>query len=208
MILIILACLAALIYGVFFSAMEDMPIEAALIKASGVVWLALFAWLESAPIWIIMGLLCSSVGDFALARKGDRPFLIGLGAFSIAHVMYIVGFLGMEPSFVLAPAIFFGFYMGLTELWLTPYTGIHSHAVRFYSALVALMAISAFGLNDIALKIGVSLFVISDSLLAIVLFRTPGEPKTRDRLAYLLWVIYFTAQGLLLFGSLRLTAYA
>ena len=208
MILIAIAFIAALVYGILFSAKDEMPIEAALIKASGVFWLALFALLEDAPSWIVLGLLFSAIGDFALARKGDRAFFIGLGAFSIAHVMYIVGFLGLDPMFVLAPAIFFGFYMGLTELWLTPYAGVHSHAVRVYSVLIVIMAIAAFGLDSWALKLGVTLFVISDSLLAIVLFRTPSDRAKKDTLSYVLWGIYFTAQSTLLLGILNLTTYA
>ncbi|MEX0167064.1 lysoplasmalogenase [Pseudomonas brassicacearum] len=59
--------------------------------------LALLGWLHDAPPgdyrrWISLGLIFSLVGDVLLAWPGDL-FVFGLGAFLLAHLAYLKGYL-------------------------------------------------------------------------------------------------------------------
>src|SRR5262245_36246926 len=45
--------------------------------------------------WITAGIALSVVGDVALLGNGDRAFMVGLAAFLLAHVAYVIGFLGL-----------------------------------------------------------------------------------------------------------------
>src|SRR5262249_9199769 len=43
---------------------------------------------------ICAGIGLSVIGDVALLREGTRPFIIGLTVFLLAHVAYVIAFLG------------------------------------------------------------------------------------------------------------------
>src|SRR5262249_44753866 len=47
---------------------------------------------------VVVGILFSLAGDIALLGDGDREFLIGTVAFLIAHVCYIIAFVGAVPG--------------------------------------------------------------------------------------------------------------
>ena len=57
-------------------------------------------------IWLVAGLICSAIGDVALAFTNsenmdkDPTFIGGVAAFSLAHVAYIVAFLSDRKSVV------------------------------------------------------------------------------------------------------------
>src|ERR1700722_17412560 len=45
--------------------------------------------------WIDVGIALSVVGDIALLSSGEGAFLVGLAAFLLAHVAYVVAFVGV-----------------------------------------------------------------------------------------------------------------
>ena len=45
--------------------------------------------------WVDVGIALSVVGDVALLGTGERAFLVGLAAFLLAHVAYVVAFAGV-----------------------------------------------------------------------------------------------------------------
>ena len=45
--------------------------------------------------WIAVGIVLSAVGDVALLWDSNRAFIVGLAAFLLAHVAYVIAFLGV-----------------------------------------------------------------------------------------------------------------
>lgn len=138
---------------------------------------------------IFTGLLLSLMGDVALifAGKGGTFFLIGLGAFLLAHISYAIAFFrdykyNPEASkklghvMVAVMAVFtIGFYF-----WLQPYLKEMKIPVMAYMVIISIMVISAayrYGrVNVVSFQLifaGAIFFIISDSLLAINMFVQP-----------------------------------
>ncbi len=65
-----------------------------------------------------------------------------------------------------------------TEFWLAPHTGSLRWPVRFYVLVITAMGLSALTLPLGLAPLGAALFIVSDTLLAIDLFRLkPGDPR-------------------------------
>ncbi|MFL5304713.1 MAG: lysoplasmalogenase [Polyangia bacterium] len=137
-------------------------------------------WPESRlTAWIDAGIALSIVGDIALLSGSDGAFLVGLGAFLLAHLAYVIGFVGVarwSPS-VAVVAVLTGTLtvMVLRAIWAKT-TGKHA-AVIAYGAAITAMVTAAFatvpgGLpNGAYAAAGSLLFYASDSSLALNRFR-------------------------------------
>lgn len=130
--------------------------------------------------WILFALSFSWVGDLLLLfeKKDELFFLLGLSAFLLAHVFYIVCFIRIEKAekfrsnlLVMTIAILYGV---LILKFLFPYLGGMKWPVLVYGAVITVMF--SMALHMIFLKnkkagyllvTGASLFVISDSVLAV-----------------------------------------
>lgn len=169
------------------------------LKTCSVALLALLAWSVDAPVPITLGLALGSAGDFLLSRPGKAAFLAGMAAFAAGHLAYALAFWAAPSSAILLPTLAMLILAASTELWLIPHTGDLRWPVRGYVAIIALMAIAAMTLPFARwpAMLGAALFVLSDLLLAIHLFRAP-----RRWLARALWPAYWTGQALILTGSL------
>jgi len=136
--------------------------------------------------WILFALFFSLTGDVLLLfQQNDKLFfLLGLSAFLIAHIFYIVFFHWVRvkenvkgnPWLLVIVVIY---YAGLMTL-LSPHLGDMKLPVRIYGIVISFMFMLAmhtlFIKNKIAGKwmmIGALLFVISDSALAINKFYEP-----------------------------------
>ncbi|WP_370229033.1 lysoplasmalogenase family protein [Cognatishimia sp.] len=152
---------------------------------------------------VIAGLALSLVGDVALSRAGQRAFLIGLIGFAAAHAVYIVYFFDLASGTppLLAAAIIVALAAS-TELWLRPHTGDLKWAVRLYVVLISLMGLTAISIpaRDLA-SLGALLFIFSDLLLAIQVFRRDARSKLNVPISIALWVTYALAQVAILIGA-------
>lgn len=169
------------------------------IKSASVALLAAAGWIAGAPAAIIAGLALGSAGDFWLSRPGKTAFLAGMGFFAAGHLAYAGWFWSISDGMSLIPTLAMLALVASTELWLIPKTGDLRWPVRAYVLIIAAMAIAAAGLppHRWAAQIGAALFVLSDLLLAVHLFRAP-----RRWLALALWPAYWMGQALILAGSL------
>ena len=84
--------------GVLRSLLKTLPLGLFAL-ASGMLGLSPF---------LTAALLFSALGDLVLSRTGRQMFLLGLGAFTLAHVFYTIFFLGVSGgplwgAFVVAP---------------------------------------------------------------------------------------------------------
>ena len=136
--------------------------------------------------WIIAALLFSWAGDVLLMfqPKDEIFFLLGLTSFLIAHVCYIIYFhhvrfneqIKGKPWLLIAVVIYYAFLINL----LVPYLGAMKIPVLVYGVVISFMLMLAMHMLFIKQKIagrwmmlGASLFVISDSVLAINKFFHP-----------------------------------
>ena len=201
-LLLSVSALSALIYGLWYCQRVPSGLRTVL-KTAGVALLAGAAALGGAPVLLVLGLALSAIGDLALSRDGDRAFLIGLGSFAIAHLAYILLFATLAsgwPAILLAVLLIV--YAISTEFWLAPHTGDMRGAVRLYVVLITGMGLSALALPagmTLAL-IGAGAFMVSDTLLAIQLFRLPQGSRWYVPFARALWALYYAAQLLILWA--------
>ena len=147
--------------------------------------------------WFVAALACSLIGDVALLSA--RGFVVGLGAFLVAHLAYAGGFLagGLTPAalaagvaamlafdLVVAPRLVRALRAGGRGALAAP-------VVAYIAAISAMVAAAAGSLDPLALA-GAILFAASDTLLAEQRFvrRVPHGDLA-------VMVLYHLAQGLL-----------
>ncbi len=138
--------------------------------------------------WVLFALLFSWVGDVLLmfVPTNDIYFLLGLAAFLLAHIFYILFFhftrlkeqIKSNPWLLVVVVI----YYALLINWLSPYLDDMKIPVRVYGVVISFMLMLAMHMIGISNKkagqwmmIGALLFVISDSVLAINKFYKPFE---------------------------------
>jgi uncharacterized membrane protein YhhN len=160
------------------------------------VMVALFLWLftstglDGTLLWFGAGILFSLIGDILLMISLDRLFLIGLAAFLLAHIAYIVGFNIPLPEMNFF-GIVFAVMIGLGGARIIrrildrlPASG-QGHLrlpIIAYSAVISIVLLSAmlklvdisWSANAAALvSLGAFLFYISDIILAWNKFVAP-----------------------------------
>lgn len=196
-----IATAAALTYSAAYCWRDGQSWSRSLIKSGSVAFLALAGGLMGAPYWVVMGLGFGALGDFFLSRPGTSAFLAGMAAFALGHLAYALYFWGIggAPFGPLALALIA--LAASTELWLAPHTGALRWPVRGYVVVILLMALTALGQSVPLLSLGAGLFVISDTLLALVLF-VPRIAPWRKVFAIMLWAAYWLGQFLILQGAL------
>ena len=151
-----------------------------------IIWLLAYFILQLRAVrsnlkkWIIAALLFSWLGDVLLMLQDDNSFffLLGLSAFLVAHVFYILffHFIRMKENvksrwWLLLIAVLY--YLILISL-LSPHLGDMKLPVRIYAIVISFMFMLAMHMSFIKYKnagrwmtLGALLFVISDSVLAI-----------------------------------------
>jgi uncharacterized membrane protein YhhN len=162
--------------------------------------LALAAWVLASSRsrdgrLIAAGLLASAVGDVVLDLG---IFLPGLGAFLIAHLFYIAGFVTVTrapcwgraiPAALYGAAVLAGLWSGLGGMAapVAAYTAVIS--AMLWRAAARVGADSTARPDELAALGGAILFVLSDTVLAIKLFRAP-----LPWLSYLVLTLYWAGQ--------------
>lgn len=189
------SALFSLLYLVSCVGRAHPPRLAPAIKTVPVAILAVAGIVSGVPVTIWAGLVLGALGDFLLALAGRRAFLAGMAAFAAGHLAYAWGFGLHWPGFAVAVALL---VLALsTEVWLIPQTGDLAWPVRGYVLVICLMLAMALAQPAGILRIGALLFVLSDLLLAMQLFRVTG-PGTRAVLPLAVWPAYWTGQALIL----------
>jgi alkenylglycerophosphocholine/alkenylglycerophosphoethanolamine hydrolase len=130
---------------------------------------------------VVVGIGLSAVGDAALLAKGNGAFMVGLGAFLLAHLAYVIAFVGvarLSPHVVgvaLIMAVVTTFM--LRAIWKGA-EGLHGPTVA-YGLVISAMVVSASATLGGPLPAsafaagGAALFYVSDASLAVNKFRRP-----------------------------------
>lgn len=150
----------------------------------GFVWIAWRAGTLHAGIpgaWVGVGLVLSVVGDVCLLSHARRPFLVGLGAFLLAHVAFVASFLalGVRGTAAALAAVPFGTIAAVTWWWLAPHTGSMRTPVLAYVLVITVMVCCAVGAAAAApgrggMLLAAVLFFLSDLTVARDRFVAPG----------------------------------
>ena len=203
------AALAALWYGLAHAGAKGSW-QASGLKTLSTAALALAGLATGAPVWIVLGLALGSAGDFALSRPGTRWFLAGMAAFALGHLAYVAAFLGGFGAPVAPGGAGWVVIAGLlmlvasTEVWLAPHTGGLRWPVRGYGLVIGAMAVAAVllpaGPGQALMRTGAALFLVSDVILALRMFRlnAAGAQLLASRT---LWPLYWGGQALILWGA-------
>lgn len=161
--------------------------------------------------WIIGALLFSIAGDTLLmfANNDEAFFIMGLAAFLIAHVFYILCFHKIRTKEGIAGkwyvAIIIAIYYFLIINFLLPQLGSLKYPVMVYGMVISFMLLITMHLYDLKdnltaryLLTGAILFVVSDSILAINKFY-----QSYTWGSWAIMATYVLAQWLLVKGCVR-----
>ncbi len=180
------------------------------VKVAPLACFTVAAWQAGAPPFLVAALFLSALGDFALSRDGRAAFLFGLSAFGLAHLCFAILFHGLGSqgaieAFSVRPILAAIVVVAAlsSEIWLAPFTGAMRWPVRGYVALIAYMALTALALSvGFGLVIfGALLFIASDAILSVSLFRFKPDGSRQRGAAWSLWVLYIAAVALITWGT-------
>ena len=169
-------------------------------KAAGIVVLGLYALSQRA--WLAgWGLLLSSAGDVLLEIEG--LFVFGMAAFGAAHICYAAAFVNLirrdGPNIAAWPLA-----MGVLGIsivlgvWLAPGMGALTAPALIYQLIISLMVMLALlSRAPLLARIGAVLFMLSDTLIAVGMFREVAVPPGS------VWLTYAAAQIMLAWGLTR-----
>jgi uncharacterized membrane protein YhhN len=174
-------------------------------KPLTVVFIILLALLNKYPVasaykyLIVAGLVCSLAGDVFLMLPSDR-FIHGLVSFLVAHLFYIAAFMLAGGRIVSVwAALPLAIHGGLMLWLLWPFLGKMKAPVIVYVVLILLMAWMAWSrylltrqAGSYLAAVGATLFVASDSFLAVNRFK--GGFRSAQ---FLILSTYFAAQWLI-----------
>lgn len=160
--------------------------------------------LDHYAIWIGIGLLVSSIGDFYLMQPKDK-FLQGLIAFLVAHIAYSGAFFNhietINNYWVLISLLALG---TIIYLLLLPDLANAKISVAVYTTVIMLMAWGAIEYWMLAripsagyAMLGALTFVVSDLVLAVDRFRSSSRFSR-----HVVMITYYTAQALLTLSAI------
>lgn len=149
-------------------------------------------------LWGGLALVFSWLGDVLLQNPGDIGFLLGMGAFGLAHLAYIALYLGplrtrRVPAWgVILAVVWWASMVASLALWL----GGLLVPVAVYGLVLGAAAVSALATRPLV-AIGAAVFLLSDTLLALDRF-LPGFSVLELDLEIML--AYCLGQGLIIAG--------
>lgn len=159
---------------------------------------------SAAGWWLLAALALGLAGDILLLGKTEPRFLGGLGAFLLGHLGYVVAFvvLGLDrPAWVLLGLLAFG--IGLVPArWVLVATHRDggpalAGPVAAYIVVIGAMVCAAWATGHPLVGIGATVFLASDTMLALDRFVTP-----RRWAGTAVMVTYHVGQSLVVLGVL------
>ena len=154
-------------------------------------------------VWLVVGAAFGLVGDVALLGDGEIEFLVGLSAFAIGHLAYVVAAVTLEfdPAWVWPGLAFMLALLGWRFVTQTLPGAVErggpvlGGAVAFYAAVISAMVVSAWATTIVVAAVGAMLFAFSDWVLG---HRRFVGPLPGGGLAVI--VPYHVGQTLLILG--------
>jgi hypothetical protein len=218
---------ALLVLGFAFGKLDEerinrIPRVNKILSSAILVVCALIWWLFGAAgtplaayaVLLFFGMTFSFVGDVIMAQLLPLPqyVLLGMGAFGVAHVLYISGYLrlggvlglqsGEARAIGLAVLIVLAIVLWWTLIRSPKTPAVLNYGSLGYALLLAAMAGLAASLalqepRFVPLALGALLFLISDVFLGHRLFRGGKFLLVGD----LVWMTYIVGQLLIVFST-------
>nr|WP_277352102.1 lysoplasmalogenase [Knoellia sp. DB2414S] len=164
------------------------------------------AWSMGGGWALLAALALSLVGDIALLSEAEPRFVVGLGAFLLAHLAYVVAFVGagMPAGWLtLAGAALVAVAAATAGRRIVPAAAREGGpglggACAAYMAVIGVMVVAAWATGRPLVALGATVFMVSDTVLAWNRFVRPLRFGT---LAVM--VTYHVGQVLIVLGLLR-----
>ena len=179
----------------------------AVLAALIVTALALGATDTTPGLWLLVALALGLVGDVFLLGDSDTRFRLGLAAFLVGHLGYVVCFatLGLDPAEWAWVAWVVLLVCLLVTRQVAPATYMRGGAalavpVALYTVVIGAMLILAFDTGEPLIAVGATVFAASDSILAVDRFVQP-----RPWAHVVVMVTYHVGQALIVAGVLAAT---
>lgn len=208
----ILSVVCALVYGLALAGRRPSVLRTA-VKTIPVAGLAVLALLWGSPWQMTAALAACAVGDAFLSRDPDRWLPWGLVAFLAGHAFYIALFARYADPLFEADVIH-QIGWGVTALFAVVllafvwrHVGVLRPAVVLYAAVISVMVGASLRLSpgDWPAMVGAVLFLLSDAILAISLFRGEVLFGSTRLTNWAVWFLYYAAQHLILGRFIGLT---
>lgn len=203
MIFLYLAIICGAAY--FFILPRPESIFRAAAKASPNILFAAYLVSTGGPLILIATMLLAAVGDWVLAFKGEKRFVIGLWCFLFVLILYSIQFYQMgdyateqgDPwRWLGAVTILLSTIVLLRNLWKP--AGALAPAVAAYSGAMLVMGLLSLIVPSPMVFIGAALFLTSDAVLAMETFTLSDDQPLRRITGFIVWGSYFLAQWVLL----------
>jgi uncharacterized membrane protein YhhN len=161
----------------------------------------------SAGWWLVVALVFGLVGDVFLLEKSDTHFRLGLAAFLVGHLAFVLCFvqLGLDPrgwnylSLLVLGACLLATRQVAASTYLRGGLALAA-PVGLYTVVIGAMLIYAFTTGVPLVAIGATVFAVSDTVLARDRF---VRPWTWAPLVVM--VTYHVGQALIVIGVLAAT---
>lgn len=200
----IASALIALAYWFFEPIGGDGSLVNSVVKASCLTLLALSV-VPTGRWLLVAALALGAAGDYLLSRPGDIMFMAGMGAFAVAHILYVALFLNLPARIRVVPMVALVVYGGVMAVLMWDGAGALRLPVMAYIVVIILMGLAALSRARSEqfwmLIAGAALFILSDTLLATSLFLWSGDSGFPG--AVLIWPTYWCAQFALMWGVER-----
>lgn len=166
---------------------------------------------ETPGRWLVAALVCGLLGDLALLGDTEERLLAGVAAFFVGHLAYLICFvaLGVSPSAWWPLVLLVLVATSWPTRAVVPAAWRHGGArlavpLAAYTLVIAAMTVIAFLTGEMLLALGATLFVTSDSLIALGLARQ-GFVQEKGSAHLAVMVTYHLSQALLAVGVLLAT---
>jgi uncharacterized membrane protein YhhN len=157
--------------------------------------------------WLLVALVFGLAGDVALLEKSDSRFRLGLAAFLVGHVAFVLCFVqvGLDPQGwnYVSLLVLGGCLLATRQVAASTYLrgGLALAApVGLYTVVIGAMLIYAFTTGEAVIAVGATVFAVSDTVLARDRFVRPWE-----RAQLVVMATYHVGQALIVVGVLAAT---
>jgi uncharacterized membrane protein YhhN len=162
---------------------------------------------SSAGLWLLVALAFGLAGDVFLLGESDTRFRLGLAAFLVGHLAFVVSFvrLGLDvPTWAWGAWVVLLLCLFATRQ-VAPATYMRgglalAGPVALYTVVIGAMVIVAYDTGEPLIAVGATVFAASDSILAVDRF---VHPRPWARLVVM--ITYHVGQALIVAGVLAAT---
>lgn len=207
--------MSSFLYGLHY-VHQPQSLPRTICKTVPIGGLTVISFLTSGPVALTFALLLGTLGDIFLSRTAERNFLLGLGAFLVGHIFYIVLLAGLSggitpfvtaPWRIIAALCLIAVAVAVTRR-LLPHLGPLRVPVWIYVFVILCMGLVALTLPAVwpfvLAILGAILFIASDAILGFELFVFKDHPAPRRLPATVLWFLYWGGQCLIVLAVLLL----